>query len=159
MQFSSYSSLVNITIVCFLIWFSFIIFPQAFVPPLACEFCKGMSYSCESLDICCNIGYDLESNNVSYHHYSKKYQSVIYVPFDFHIESLLLICKIEFSIKMLWYWMCFFLLLNFQVKSKGHILAVVDENGFIVIYNTKKTGQMAIQDGMHFFSFLKKRFW
>lgn len=54
--------------------------------------------------------------------------------------------------------MCFFLLLNFQVKSKGHILAVVDENGFIMIYNTKKTGQMAIQDGMHFFSFLKKSF-
>lgn len=52
----------------------------------------------------------------------------------------------------------FFLLLNFQVKSKGHILAVVDENGFIVIYNTNKTGQMAIQDGMHFFSFFKKGF-
>lgn len=51
-----------------------------------------------------------------------------------------------------------FFLLNFQVKSKGHILAVVDENGFIVIYNTKKTGQMAIQDGMHFFSFLKNGF-
>ncbi|XP_022328805.2 denticleless protein homolog [Crassostrea virginica] len=33
-----------------------------------------------------------------------------------------------------------------KVKSKGHILAVVDENGFIVIYNTKKTGQMAIVD-------------
>lgn len=33
-----------------------------------------------------------------------------------------------------------------KVKSKGHILAVVDENGFIVIYNTRKTGQMAIQD-------------
>lgn len=52
----------------------------------------------------------------------------------------------------------FFPLLNFQVKSKGHILAVVDENGFIVIYNTNKTGQMAIQDGMHFFSFFKKGF-
>ena len=36
------------------------------------------------------------------------------------------------------------------MKSKGHILTVVDENGFIVIYNTKKTGQMAIVDGMQF---------
>ncbi|XP_048733869.1 denticleless protein homolog isoform X2 [Ostrea edulis] len=33
-----------------------------------------------------------------------------------------------------------------KVKSRGHILAVVDENGFIVIYNTKKTGQLAIMD-------------
>lgn len=37
---------------------------------------------------------------------------------------------------------------SFEVKSRGHILAVVDENGFIVIYNTKKTGQLAIMDGM-----------
>ncbi|XP_061174054.1 denticleless protein homolog [Saccostrea echinata] len=33
-----------------------------------------------------------------------------------------------------------------KVKSRGHILAVVDENGFIVIYNTRKTGQTAIVD-------------
>jgi hypothetical protein len=39
---------------------------------------------------------------------------------------------------------------SFEVKSRGHILAVVDENGFIVIYNTRKTGQLAIMEGMFF---------